>query len=101
MRYATSTAAVFLLCTVSLFAQGGPVLDEQLLEAVWGGQCDSVGKLLKKGANPNARSEKVGTALGRASAICQAPVNQSRVCASRCRRMMSAGHRTWAERSCV
>ncbi|HET8647322.1 MAG TPA: ankyrin repeat domain-containing protein, partial [Vicinamibacteria bacterium] len=53
--------------------QGGS-LDEQLLEAVWGGQCKSVEKLLKKGANPNARSEKVGTALMRASAICEAPV---------------------------
>jgi ankyrin repeat protein len=74
MRHVTLTAAAYLLCTSVLFAQGGSVLDEQLLEAVWGGQCDSVAKLLKKGASPNARSEKVGTALQRASAICQAPV---------------------------
>jgi hypothetical protein len=74
MRQTFLAPLTFLLSAGLLCGQAGSPLDEQLLEAVWDGQCNSVGKLLKKGANPNARNDKVGTALQRASAICEAPV---------------------------
>lgn len=74
MRHAILAPVMLVFCPGLLFAQANSALDEQLLEAVWGGECNSVGKLLKKGANPNARSAKVGTVLMRASAICEAPV---------------------------
>lgn len=74
MRQTTLTMTAYLLCSGALFAQGGAPLDEQLLEALWSGQCQKVGGLLKQGANPNARNQKVGTALMKASLFCPPPV---------------------------
>ena len=74
MRKPSLTAALWALSAGLLPAQDAPTLDAQLLEAVSRGGCKSVSGLLKKGASPNARNEEVGTALMRASAICQAPV---------------------------
>jgi len=74
MRQTTLAAVAYLLWTGALLAQGGSPLDEQLLAALWDADCKSVAGFLKKGASPNARNEKVGTALMRASRFCQAPV---------------------------
>jgi hypothetical protein len=74
MKQEIVIAAICLVSAGPLSAQDASTLDDKLLEAVWHGECAAVRGLLKKGANPDARSEKVGTALMQASAICEAPV---------------------------